>query len=258
MHPASLEARLHKGKDKDEDKQYPGDGRSSAHTLKFEGHLVDIVDDCEGGLGRAALGHHECLAEKLEGADHLDDHEEEGGRTDHGKGYKAEALPAAGAVHLGGVVQFRRHALQCGQVDNHSKAGVLPQCQDNDCRFGPVGIVQPVRRADGEAGLRPQFPDGRGQNAEIAVEEPLKYERSGHDRRHHRHEIDQPVDFEPAHALVKRNREQQAKSKLKRDDSDDEVEGVEEDFAKDSIFGEKLRVVFDADELGRGEQIPVE
>ena len=83
----------------------------------------------------------------------------------------------------------------------------------------------------------PQFPDGRGQNAEVAVEEPLEDEGSGNDRRHYRHEIDQAVDFKAAQALVQGNGEQQAKGKLKGDDGDDEVEGVDKDFAKDQVAG---------------------
>ncbi len=135
MHPPPLHDVLDKRKAEDEDEEEPGDGRRLAHACEAKGVVVDVLDDRHRRLRRATACHDERLGEKLERADRLEEKQEESRRADQRQRHVTKALPTIGAVRVRRVIQLRRHALQCGEVYDHRKSGVLPQSQETTDHF---------------------------------------------------------------------------------------------------------------------------
>ncbi|KAG1269480.1 hypothetical protein G6F65_013641 [Rhizopus arrhizus] len=86
----------------------------------------------------------------LEVAGHGNDPDHQQHRAEHRQGDVQELLPARGAVDARGLVKVMRDRLQAGQEDHHVVAEVLPHREQHDGRHRPVGIAQPVDRADAQ------------------------------------------------------------------------------------------------------------
>ena len=137
------------GGDHDDDHQDERQRRSVAHVEVVEGLFIEVVEVEIGGLQRAALGDDKGLGEDLEGIDQLDDQQKEEGRRQQGQGDAPEALPAVGAVELGGLVQMGRDVLQAGQVD-HRAAAHAPDAHQRHRGQRPVRIPEPARSLDAD------------------------------------------------------------------------------------------------------------
>src|SRR6476661_9700986 len=139
---------LHRGDQQHEDEENKGNGRGVGGFLLLEAGADRLVDDGGGGVERSALGHHADLVEESERLDG-DGHQDQAPRVLEARpGHVAELVPAAGAVQLGGLVQFTRDALQPGEPDDHVEPGGLPDGQRDDGRHGGGGIVEPVSALD--------------------------------------------------------------------------------------------------------------
>jgi hypothetical protein len=89
--------------------------------LEFlEGFDVDVVGECDGGVGGAAFGHDAGGFESgLQAADGAHHEDEESGGGKLGPGDVPESLPRRCAVDVGGFVELGRDVRQCGEVEEH-------------------------------------------------------------------------------------------------------------------------------------------
>ena len=122
IHPSLGQLELPGGQGKDDHKQNPGHSRRIAHIAVAKGVVEQVVDEKKCRVGRAALGHDECLTEDLERADQPHDQI----KKDVGRKLRyrniSEFLPDAATVQIGGFVELFADAFQTGQPDNHAAA----------------------------------------------------------------------------------------------------------------------------------------
>ncbi len=125
-----------------------GEGRGVTEVgIEHEG----LPENVEGGghrrVGRPALpGEHVGFVEELHrSARRCDDGEEDDGHQ-KGQRYLEELPPPAGAVHLGGLVDFGVDVLQAHEKEDHVVAGPAPRKGQHNGHPGPKRIVEPPDR----------------------------------------------------------------------------------------------------------------
>src|SRR5690606_8569493 len=135
VHPPAV-AELGRGKQHDDDGEDPARGSALADLELVEGtHEQEVGGGREALLRLLRLDQVDGL-ERLQGGDQPDDHVVEERRRDERQRYAPEALPWARAVHLGGLVQHSRYALQRRQEDEHGGAAA-PYRNEHERGLGP-------------------------------------------------------------------------------------------------------------------------
>ncbi|MBG9885574.1 hypothetical protein ABE10_03015, partial [Bacillus toyonensis] len=168
----------------------------------------------------AAAGEQVRLGEDLPGGDDRQQHDQRGHGADGGQGDRSEPLPAPRAVELCGLVQFLRHVLQRGEVQQDVEPEVLPGHVDGDQRHDQCGIRQP-RGLGGEAAQQ------RVHDA-VAVEQEDP-DRDGRDgRRDVRDVVRDPEEASPMHHGVQPGGEEEPQHDGEGHVDDEEEEQVQE------------------------------
>ena len=150
MNSASRRSHLNKSENEDDGKENIGCSRCVAHAIALKGIAVDVVDDGHAAIDRAWAPCVEYIdfGKQLEGANDGDDRDKKGGGGDQGQGDLPEALPGAGTIHLGRLIEFMGYILQTSQENDHVIAHALPDTDDDDIDDCPPGFHEPVGVAE--------------------------------------------------------------------------------------------------------------
>src|SRR5215472_3946404 len=140
-YPALLENELERGQRDEDQKQTVRHRRSVTCLVPFEAVGVDQVYDCHGRELRSTASEDVDLIEHLPRADETVHHHEEGGWRDERQSDMPKAVPATGAVDLGGLVILLRNALESSQEEHRVESGGAPDRHQDDRRHRQHGIT---------------------------------------------------------------------------------------------------------------------
>ena len=201
---------LHDHDDEQEREHRERDRGTLGQQPGADAELVGVGREQVRSVGRSAAGHDVDQLEVGEGLDDREQHDHQRDRHEQRPGDVPEALPGAGAVDGGGLVELGTDGLQAGQQGDGEERHAAPDVDDDDRRHGEVGVAQPVDAGGDEAELE-QRPV---EDAEGRIEHPLPGEGREHRRDDERQQDEGADDRLALEMPVEQDRQPQAERQL--------------------------------------------